>query len=305
MGCKQSDNFVDVKTTMQKGRIKRDGKMITVSSQESAENLLKLLRKEKLGFVLAGVSLMIDLALKLNGEYKGFKGLHTTAELLTPKSREKMENLLGAKIFESYGLCEVADIACECKAHQGMHEITRHAYIEILKDGKPATDMEQGNIILTDLDNYQMPFIRYNSGDLGKRTFKPCKCGMKSPRIVSIDGRAIDFLVSKEGKPIHSYIFIGDMSPLKQEPLVSSISQFQVVQYKNKSLDIRIIEEKTLSKEEKSRIKEFIQEHLGKIKVRIISVKNIPREKSGKIRTIISEIGRKKLTEVLNDGAQI
>lgn len=73
-------------------------------------------------------------------------------------------------------------MASECEAHTGMHVTVENAYIEILKDGKPVEPGEAGDIYVTNLNNYGIPFIRYGLTDVG--TWRPdrhCPCERAHP----------------------------------------------------------------------------------------------------------------------------
>ena len=56
----------------------------------------------------------------------------------------------------------------ECEAHDGHHVVAEGYIVEILRDGKPALPGEIGEVVITDLNNYCMPFLRYRIGDLAE-----------------------------------------------------------------------------------------------------------------------------------------
>ena len=87
-----------------------------------------------------------------------------------------------------------------------MHVIENNVIVEVLKDGKPVLN-EEGDIYITSLKNYAMPFIRYETGDRGiLKTEHNCKCGNKSPVLVILSGRSSDFITLENGEKLNSYV---------------------------------------------------------------------------------------------------
>ena len=80
---------------------------------------------------------------------------------------------------------EFSGIAYECEAHVGHHVVGEGYIVEVLKDGRPAAPGEIGEVVVTDLNNYCLPFIRYRIGDLAEALDpnETCACGRGLPRI--------------------------------------------------------------------------------------------------------------------------
>ncbi|MHA1879312.1 MAG: phenylacetate--CoA ligase family protein, partial [Candidatus Heimdallarchaeota archaeon] len=109
------------------------------------------------------------------------KAIRSSADTLTPEKRTVIEQVFGDKIYDFYGSREITNIAVECPAHQGLHIFSTIRYVEILNsDGEQLVD-KPGKIIVTDLVNYSMPFIRYEIGDVGIISDKECECGRPFP----------------------------------------------------------------------------------------------------------------------------
>ncbi|GAH62041.1 unnamed protein product, partial [marine sediment metagenome] len=83
----------------------------------------------------------------------------TTAEKLYEYQREAIGQAFDCNVFEYYGCGEVLSVAYECPEHHGLHIATEKVVIETVRDGKNVPTGEKGVILLTDLDNYVMPFI--------------------------------------------------------------------------------------------------------------------------------------------------
>ncbi|MHC4574518.1 MAG: phenylacetate--CoA ligase family protein, partial [Planctomycetota bacterium] len=110
----------------------------------------------------------------------------TTANLL-PEAREHIERTFKCEVFNQYGGREVGTIACECGLHDGMHIFVLHQKLEILDSRqKPVESEGIGEIVVTNLNNYSMPLIRYRIGDTGCFLNRQCPCGRGSPLLKEV-----------------------------------------------------------------------------------------------------------------------
>lgn len=138
----------------------------------------------------------------------------SSAEMLWPTMRSRISEVFGADVIDSYGCREVSSIATECLCHCGLHIVMENQYIEIVDD----------QVIVTNLNNFGMPFIRYQVGDLaeGLET-SPCACGRQSYRLVGLKGRDNDNIELPSGTTINGeffeFLFFG----------FTTVKQFQVI----------------------------------------------------------------------------
>lgn len=125
----------------------------------------------------------------------------TSAEFLEPDRREVIERVLGCRVFDRYGSRETSVIATECEAHAGLHICAENLYVEFVREGRAAAPGERGRVVVTDLDNPAMPFIRYEIADVGvPGPQEPCACGRGLPRMEVAGGRVTDFLLAPDGR---------------------------------------------------------------------------------------------------------
>jgi len=117
-------------------------------------------------------------------------------ENLAENSRRYAENVWGAKLILSYGQTEAFGmIGVECPEQQGYHINDMDLWAEI-----PAPDKDgYGELVYTTLRRSVMPLIRYRSGDVTKLIHEPCRCGVSSPRLAKLKGRADDLAVTSVG----------------------------------------------------------------------------------------------------------
>lgn len=109
------------------------------------------------------------------------KGIISSAQILPEQSRKIIEQEFNCKVFDKYGSREFSGIAYECEAHNGHHIVAENYIVEILKNRRPAKPGEIGEVAITDLNNYCMPFIRYRIGDLAvaMENRAQCACGRR------------------------------------------------------------------------------------------------------------------------------
>lgn len=122
------------------------------------------------------------------------------AETWSEEMRITLQNRLGIKAMDIYGLSEVMGpgIAIECKeAQDGLHIADDHFYVEVINPDtlEPTTDGEEGELVFTSLTKEAFPIIRYRTGDIASLTKEPCSCGRTSIRMSRVKGRIDDMLI--------------------------------------------------------------------------------------------------------------
>lgn len=208
------------------------------------------------------------------------KGLITTGEPLYDHQRQEISQAFGCPVFDSYRCREVGPIAQECDQHNGMHLNSELIYLEVMppEDGayyEPGI----GELVVTDLLNYGMPFIRYSMGDMGAVTNAGCPCGRGMPRIQKLAGRSVDQFITPSGKRIASsslVLYLLDEAP-------GDLGQVQIIQDRIDRLIIRYTPDPPLSNETKQYQKSKIQSLFGQgMTVSFEQVQKIENERSGK-----------------------
>ena len=153
------------------------------------------------------------------------RAIMTSAGVLYPEVRARIEEVFQAPVFNRYGSREVGDIACNCKTSPGLHLIPDIHYVEIVDDeGKEVKLGKSGNIIVTLLTNYTMPLIRYKIGDRGILSNKDCKCGHGLPLLEKVEGRIVGHFKNKRGDIVSGGFFLTILLFRK------NIKQFQIIQ---------------------------------------------------------------------------
>ena len=215
------------------------------------------------------------------------KSIISSAEVLYDYQKELIESVFQCRVFNRYGCREFSTIAQECSQHLGMHMNAEHVYVECLKeDGEPAAPGERGELAITDLDNYGMPFIRYQIGDIGVLSDRKCNCGRGLPMLEKIEGRIFDIVVGPNGRAVG-----GTFWTLLLRTAIEGIKQFQVVQESMSEINITVVPRESFEEGQIDTLINKIREHLGEdMKVNFQIVDKIPPTKSGKFRFVISKV---------------
>jgi phenylacetate-CoA ligase len=213
------------------------------------------------------------------------KSIISSAEVLYDYQRELIEAVFDCKVFNRYGCREFGIIAQECSEHSGLHINDEHVYIEFLKENnEPSKKGEKGELIVTDLDNYGMPFIRYKIGDMGTPSDKKCKCGRGTSVMGSIEGRTFDVIIGTNGRALG-----GTFWTLLFRTAIKGIKQFQVTQESKDKLKIKIVVNEDFDNNSVYYLTNKIHEHCGNdMEINFEIVDKIPLTKSGKFRFVIS-----------------
>lgn len=207
------------------------------------------------------------------------------AEALHPFQRELIEQAFGAPVYNTYGCREFMLIAAECEHRDGLHVNADHLLVETLgADGKPVTH-GSGDVAVTDLFNYGMPFIRYVNGDMATAFHGQCACGRGLPLLASIDGRKLDAIRTPAG-----HVLPGEFFPhmLKDVP---GLTRFQLVQRQLDRLDLSIVRGAGFDEASLAYIRREVAKVIGdSAELHCHFVDDIPLTRSGKLRVTVSEL---------------
>lgn len=211
------------------------------------------------------------------------KAVFTTGELFLDRDRKLIERGIGVPVADGYGSREAGFIAHQCP--HGTYHVTTESVITELLDGlgRPVVGDEPGEVTVTHLDAFGMPFIRYRTGDLACWEPRSCPCGRGLQAIRNIQGRKTDMLRTADGGVAHalSVIYV-----LREEP---AIRQFKVVQQPDLGLDVTVIADGRFDQPRRERVRRVLQRRIGcGVDVRLSLVDQIAPDPSGKHRYVVS-----------------
>ena len=121
------------------------------------------------------------------------------AEAWTEDMRQEIQNRLGIKAYDIYGLTETSGpgVAFECCDQTGMHINEDHFYAEIIdpKTGEVLPEGSKGELVFTALDKEAFPLLRYRTKDICVLSRKKCSCGRTHVKMTKPMGRSDDMLI--------------------------------------------------------------------------------------------------------------
>ncbi|MFO7570240.1 MAG: hypothetical protein R6W75_10625 [Smithellaceae bacterium] len=213
------------------------------------EKQLALLFKTRASMIVGRPSIMWELALAL--KEAGLrpprpKIIISNVEMLFSHVRVLLEDVFGCPVADYYSCEEVGSLAWQCPAYPDrMHPNPATVWIEIVDpDGQPVSAGKEGRIVVTNLYNHTMPFIRYATGDRGVALGEgKCACGFQGPVMRLTEGRDVNFLVLPDGSEINPRIMYDafNFAFPHDTPgwnMIDSIRAFQIIQ---ESLDLIVV----------------------------------------------------------------
>jgi phenylacetate-CoA ligase len=219
------------------------------------------------------------------GESLSLDAVFPTAELLPDNWRARIKEVFGCKVLPYYGCGECNSLGYTCADDESIyHQCDEHAVMEVdLGDGRSALEGE-GAFLITDLDNYAMPVIRYRNGDGGVLAGPGCSCGRSLSRILRLDGRVNDLLVTVGGNTISGVIATHTFRHVKGAKL------YQFVQDQPGQVQVRIVRTDGYDPAvEEERIGRILRKHLGEqAQVTFEYPEDIERTPAGKARFVIN-----------------
>lgn len=216
------------------------------------------------------------------------KAVMSSAQILPEQNRKLIEEALNTKVFDKYGSREFSGIAYECEENPNLHHVMDESYlVEILVDGKPAKIGEIGEVVITDLNNYSFPLIRFRIGDLARKVEqKPCPCGRSLNLIGEIQGRSQAIVLCADGTWLPGAFFAHFFKDYEH-----LIKHFQIVQDSTDEIVLKYVPGNQFTSIEFEKMIIHLRKYLGPDSILgTIQVESIPMLATGKRSPVISRI---------------
>ena len=158
------------------------------------------------------------------------------------------------------------------------------------KFGNEVNPGEEGELILTSLHDYAMPFIRYAPGDMVIKSGEKCKCGRNLPLLKKIIGRTSDLIELPNGRILNGLSIPFEMWD-------DRITKFQIIQCASDSIEINLITKSTWQAWDEKTVVSIMKTHVGEgIRIKSISVSVIlPFPNQANSRYVISKVTNQEL----------
>lgn len=212
-----------------------------------------------------------------------------TSEMCTPEDRELLSRVLGVRVVVEYGASEAGVIAFENPAGE-MIVSEENLLLEIVDDdGAPARDGRTGSILITDLRNRAMPFIRYRIGDAG--TLDPPAPGAQDSRrrLRSLEGRINDTILLPSGKRAAGMTFYYVSRRILEASGV--LKEFVIHQTGRSDFVFDVVTDRPLRGKDEELIHGILDRYLEPgLNLTIRRVPSIAREANGKLKHFTSEL---------------
>jgi phenylacetate-CoA ligase len=206
--------------------------------------------------------------------------------MLLPHERAVIERVFGVRVTDIYGCEEVGLIAGECERHEGLHVNIDQLVVEILhEDGRPVAPGETGLVVVTDLLNEAMPFIRYRTEDMAELAASPCSCGRGQPTLARVVGRTADFLKRQDGSRVAGISLIENT--LTKLP---GIAQMQIVQEQLHEVQLRIVPGPQFDDARRRELVDYFRDTFPGTTIDLQEVTAITQERNGKYRFSICRV---------------
>jgi len=223
-------------------------------------------------------------------------------ETLRSDVEELLRETFGCRVTDYYNVQEVGNLAWRCPDHADiMHPNSDSALLEIVDShGAPLPAETEGDVIVTNLTNATMPFVRYALGDRASwinTESRRCSCGALGPSLSLIQGRSDDFIVLPDGRRLAPRA-VDDlvMETFHASPqtamFLTGIHAYQVIQEAPDHLVV-VIE---ASSPPPMLLAEAMQRGLRALHRELVVefkfVDELPRGTTGKIRRVVSDVER-------------
>jgi phenylacetate-CoA ligase len=239
---------------------------------------LQLLRQSRANVLLCTVTYALRLAevARAEGIDTSELAVRTTIHAGEPGAsipavRARVEQAWGARCFDHAGATEVGAYAFTCEARDGLHVNEAEFIVEILDaEGRPVSEGEQGELVLTNLGRAGWPVIRYRTGDLAVMGPRRCGCGRTLLKLPDgLVGRTDDLMIVRG---VNVY-------PSAIEAIVREfeVAEFRMVRSRRDSMEELLVEVEG-SAEVAQSLRARLYERLGlRLQTRAVATGSLPR----------------------------
>ena len=210
----------------------------------------------------------------------------TFGEVLSAETREECRRAWDLSVIDVYSAQEVGIIALQCPTSESYHIQAETIFVEVVDErGEPCGPGQTGRVVVTPLNNYAMPLLRYEIGDWAELG-GPCPCGRGLPVLRRILGRERNaLLVAPTGE--RYWPAFGT----RKLPELAPIVQHQFVQKSLQRIEARLVTARPLTPREERSLRAYILVNLPhRFELDFAYFDELPRNRAGKFEDFLCEV---------------
>lgn len=261
---------------------------------DDMQRFVALIRAKRPLLLIAYVECAYEMAryIKKHGsDMPPMLGVVTSAGTLLPAMREEIEQTFNSEVFNRYGSREMSNMAFDLPSHEALEVSTYTHVIEVLDQQREHCAVgEEGEIIVTGLENDAMPLIRYQIGDAAAVHSLTQSPVLSTLAMCDVCGHFLDVIVRRDGTLVSPGLFthaIGSMH------YTDRIEKVQIVQEDFDIIRIRLVASGELPEAELAEIESLLKAGMGDdCHIEFEYVDSLPPSQSGKFQHVISHVER-------------
>lgn len=216
------------------------------------------------------------------------------AEAWTQEMRRDIEEKLGIKAYDIYGLTEISGpgVSFECSEQTGMHINEDHFIAEVINPvtGEVLPDGEKGELVFTSITKEAFPLIRYRTRDICILSHKKCSCGRTHVKMTKPMGRSDDMLIVKGVNVFPSQIesvLLNKGYAANYQIYVDRINNSDVIEVRVEMTPEMFSDTVSIIATQEKELVEALKSMLGiYVKVKLVAPKSITRSEGKAVRVI-------------------
>lgn len=224
----------------------------------------------------------------LNTRRLRLKLIVATADPLFDFQKSLIEEVFSCKVVMEYGCTEAGLIAFECPK-ESMHISAENVLVEVLNNNEPADPGEDGDIVVTNLLNRKMPFIRYQLKDRAAILKESCLCGISLPLLSKIKGRSAQRITGANGECFYNDLYEKIQNSLRKNNIF--IDEFKLIQRNKTGLSVLLTKQTLINQNIKAALIDAVNKQTNdQFQIRLELLDKLSTDFSGKTSYIASEI---------------
>lgn len=216
------------------------------------------------------------------------------AEAWTEEMRHNIEEKLGIKAYDIYGLTEISGpgVSFECEEQTGMHVNEDHFIPEIINPvtGEVLPDGEKGELVFTSISKEAFPLMRYRTRDICVLSRKKCSCGRTHVKMSKPLGRSDDMLIVKGVNVFPSQIetvLMNQGYPANYQIIVDRVNNSDTIEVRVEMTSEMFSDNLSIVSEKEKELVNGLKAMLGiYAKVKLVAPKSIVRSEGKAVRVI-------------------